>query len=432
MMFSALKPIKKRLCKYLKYQEIQTDNFLFRLHCVLTGVALVTASIILTSTQLVGSPIECLTSGREAWHNAINTYCWVKSTFLMPEGPARYMNQPKLKSGAVSHSVNTGLGFLLSTLTQEIQNEFGKKNKNGRALQVGERVAYPGVMNEFDATAGPPKHYTYYQWVCFVLFLQAILCYLPKVIWDMCEGGLVARLASGMHGLCGSEEREKKIDAIIGYFVRYRRKHKTYALIQWGCEALCLVNVLAQMWLMDIFLGGEFISFGSKIFEQTHQPQHERFDPLIYIFPRMTKCTFYYYGPSGTVANLDSLCVLPLNVINEKVCVGLWFWYIILGYLLGTLIIYRVTMAAFPAVRPRLLAAKSRTHLDNDAAVVISRLDFGDWWMFYVLAKNMSPIVFREFINEYSKRTLKQSLYPSEPQTKEPLQAEPLLNKIPL
>ena len=35
----------------------------------------------------------------------------------------------------------------------------------------------------------------------------------------------------------------------------------------------------------------------------------------------MTKCTLELYGPSGTVQNYDGLCVLPINVLNEKVCV---------------------------------------------------------------------------------------------------------------
>ena len=34
---------------------------------------------------------------------------------------------------------------------------------------------------------------------------------------------------------------------------------------------------------------------------------------------QMTKCTLETYGPSGTLQNLDGLCILPINVLNEKV-----------------------------------------------------------------------------------------------------------------
>jgi hypothetical protein len=34
---------------------------------------------------------------------------------------------------------------------------------------------------------------------------------------------------------------------------------------------------------------------------------------------QVTKCSFQKYGASGTVERLDGLCVLPINIINEKV-----------------------------------------------------------------------------------------------------------------
>ncbi|GBP17231.1 Innexin inx1 [Eumeta japonica] len=37
--------------------------------------------------------------------------------------------------------------------------------------RVGREVAHPGVMNEYDSFQ-EKKYYTYYQWVCFVLFFQ--------------------------------------------------------------------------------------------------------------------------------------------------------------------------------------------------------------------------------------------------------------------
>jgi hypothetical protein len=42
------------------------------------------------------------------------------------------------------------------------------------------------------------------------------------------------------------------------------------------------------------------------------------------VFPKVTKCTFFKYGPSGTVEKKDGLCVLPLNIINEKIYIFIW------------------------------------------------------------------------------------------------------------
>ena len=44
--------------------------------------------------------------------------------------------------------------------------------------------------------------------------------------------------------------------------------------------------------------------------------QEDRLDPMIYIFPRMTKCTFHKFGTSGEVEKHDALCILPLNIGN--------------------------------------------------------------------------------------------------------------------
>ena len=49
---------------------------------------------------------------------------------------------------------------------------------------------------------------------------------------------------------------------------------------------------------------------------------------MIYIFPRMTKCTFHKFGVSGEVEKHDALCILPLNIVNEKIYIFIWFWYI--------------------------------------------------------------------------------------------------------
>lgn len=46
------------------------------------------------------------------------------------------------------------------------------------------------------------------------------------------------------------------------------------------------------------------------------------------LFIQVTKCTFHKYGPSGTIQTIDGLCILPLNIINEKIYVFLWFWFI--------------------------------------------------------------------------------------------------------
>ena len=44
-----------------------------------------------------------------------------------------------------------------------------------------------------------------------------------------------------------------------------------------------------------------------------------RIDPMATVFPRVTKCTYRKYGPSGTIQNHDAMCVMPINIVNEKI-----------------------------------------------------------------------------------------------------------------
>ena len=39
----------------------------------------------------------------------------------------------------------------------------------------------------------------------------------------------------------------------------------------------------------------------------------KRIDPMAIIFPRVTKCSFFKYGPSGTIQTHDAICVLPVH-----------------------------------------------------------------------------------------------------------------------
>ena len=95
---------------------------------------------------------------------------------------------------------------------------------------------------------------------------------------------------------------------------------------------------------MDRFFDGAFLTFGLEVIAFAEQDQEDRLDPLIYVFPRMTKvrlshkiwsqisanflfqCTFHKFGTSGEVEKHDALCLLPLNIVNEKVYIFLWFW----------------------------------------------------------------------------------------------------------
>lgn len=114
-----------------------------------------------------------------------------------------------------------------------------------------------------------------------------------------------------------------------------------YAIRYWACECLCLLNIICQLYMMNVFFNGEFLTYGFRVLSFSEDNQDDRVDPMIYVFPRVTKCIFHKYGASGTIQQHDSLCILPLNIVNEKTYIFIWFWFVILAQLLSLLVIFR-------------------------------------------------------------------------------------------
>lgn len=172
------------LKEFLKREEIIIDGPIFRFHNVFTAVLLFACSTVVTATQYVGTPIQCIVDGLPA--HPINTFCWIMSTFTMPAA----------------------------------------FNKN-----VGNEVAHPGVANDYDNEA-TKKYYTYYQWVCFILFFQGAACYFPKWLWDNSEGGLMKTLVMGLnHFVFSEKEKTEKKKVIVNYVLQHLKVNKRFIIL---------------------------------------------------------------------------------------------------------------------------------------------------------------------------------------------------------
>ncbi len=136
---------------------------------------------------------------------------------------------------------------------------------------------------------------------------------------------------------------------------------------------------------MNKFFDGEFMSYGWRVLNNSEVPQEQRFDPMVYVFPRVTKCIFHKYGASGSIQKHDSLCILPLNIVNEKTYIFIWFWYWILALMLVGLMVYRALIIFVPSVRSKVLNARNRMVPREVAEAISRKTDIGDWWICYML-----------------------------------------------
>ncbi|KAI1289898.1 Innexin inx2 [Halotydeus destructor] len=341
---------------FVKPQSCVIDNHIFRLHYKFSVLILVAFSIMVTARQYFGDPIDCI-SRDDIPTNLLDTYCWIHTTF-------------------------------------SIESAWFKK--------VGVEVPYPGVDKYSPLGEGKRVYHAYYQWVCFVLFFQALLFYIPRYFWKAMEGGKIRNLVLGLNNpILSDETKQKNRGLLVEYLVRNRGQHNTSFAMYTIAEILNFFNVILQMYIMDRFLGGEFSNYGWKVIQFTEWDWSVRYDPMIRVFPRLTKCTFHRYGSSGDVQRHDAMCILPINIINEKIYVFLWFWFYFLAVASLVAIAYRALTIVIPRIR--VLATQSRCRVANREALesVLNRLRIGDWFVLDLLSKNIDPLNFRDVIIDY-------------------------------
>ncbi|KAH6929501.1 hypothetical protein HPB50_000877 [Hyalomma asiaticum] len=344
------------LKRFVKIDAIVTDNHAFRLHYKVTSALLIAFSILVTSRQYIGDPIDCITKDSVPTR-VLDTFCWIHSTF-------------------------------------SVKDSWDKK--------VGTQIPYPGVDKY---SPGEKRVYhAYYQWVCFVLFLQAVLFYVPRYLWLACEGKKINTLVLDLGSpILSDDKRKNNRKLLLEYFANNVGQHQMYAFYYFFCELLNFVNVVGQIYLMDHFLGGEFTTYGLKVLQFSDWDWAVRFDPMIKVFPRLTKCTFHMYGSSGDVQKHDAMCVLPINIINEKIYVFLWFWFVVLAVVSALVLVYRVLLLISPLARFHSIKAKARLTNGTQLEHVLERSQLGEWFLLDLLAKNLDPVHYRDLITDLDK-----------------------------
>lgn len=341
----------------LKIDAVCIDNNIFRLHYKATVIILVAFSLLVTSRQYIGDPIDCIVDEIPA--DIMDTYCWITSTFTVP---------------------------------------------NRLTGRVGIDVAQPGVAGHVDGQ-DDVKYHKYYQWVCFALFFQAMLFYVPRYLWKTWEGGRIKMLVIDLNlPIVKDEDKQDRKQLLVDYFVNNLHMQNFYAFRFFICEVLNFINVVGQIFFMDYFLGGEFSTYGSDVLSFTEMEPEQREDPMSRVFPKVTKCTFHKYGPSGSVQRFDGLCVLPVNIVNEKIYVFLWFWFMFLTFLTGVSLIYRMIVIMGPKMRMYLLRARCRIAPQSQIDAISNNCEIGDWFILYQLGKNIDPLIFKEVLADLAKK----------------------------
>jgi len=364
-------PVKKYL---LKRDPANTDNTVFQLHYRATFMILIVSMMLVSARQYIGDPINCIAEGVPG--GTMDLYCWIHSTFSVPSRWGK------------------------------LQDEYAEGGVG--AVGPAGSQPHPGIapIGEDETVV----HHKYYQWVVFFLFVQALFFYVPRMIWKSAEGGLMKMLVNDLTNpafMVNKDERSDRVAFIVKYFKTTSKTHGGYALNFFFCELLAFINVVGQIYFTDRFLGYTFTTYGWDVATLNTMDPESRADPMNMVFPKVAKCTFHKYGPSGTIQTHDGLCILALNIINEKIYVFLWFWFVGLALVSALALLYRILIILSPGMRVNVVMAHCLYNVDKKLvqecldAPKHSFIDkIGDYWMIFLLSKNLSPIAMQELLEE--------------------------------
>lgn len=174
---------------------------------------------------------------------------------------------------------------------------------------------------------------------------------------------------------------------------------------------MCIVNI----YLTDYFLSGRFMKYGSQVVKFLSHDKMSRTEipnPMCTVFPTITSCTFHSVGTAAGEQKFNSLCVLSLNIINEKVYLLIWFWFFGLCLLNGVHLVFRLTVITVAPLRYVLILARAGGFTKSDLSTcrkVLESCYLGDWFLLYQLSKNANAYFFRYFLKHLEKNLQIQS-----------------------
>ena len=82
--------------------------------------------------------------------------------------------------------------------------------------------------------------------------------------------------------------------------------------------------VVIAYFLTNSFLNGRFLFYGFKTWLYYKLPPEEQrmsnqVNPMCKTFPRIAACDYYRFGSGGGQEKVNAICILALNIINDKV-----------------------------------------------------------------------------------------------------------------
>merc|ERR1712062_4188 len=337
-------------------KEVEDENLVFKMFTKATFVLFILCAVLVSTSEFFGNPIIC-----ENGNDMVHAFCWI--------------------NGA-----------------KHVEHSLVEKNKD---------LTHWGCKLSDENLEGNERDTLYYQWVPFMLVISAVIFKIPDVIWGLLEGGFMKSFAddsANSVSIHKDEEAKKKlIKSHISLFGVLKGNNKFYYFKFLFCQILNIVLLIANFSMTSAFLDTDFSTYGTDVLEYLTDDNDSRLNPMCKVFPTAVSCTMPKVGTGGGESNTNHLCILSQNVINEKIYLGLWFWFIFLAAIGSIQMLYEVIIIALPVIRLELTLLTMGSHGSDDINDFFKSCDFADWFFLNQIGKNTEKKFYREFIKGLAK-----------------------------
>ncbi|KAH8356593.1 innexin inx5 isoform X1 [Drosophila serrata] len=389
-MYSAVKP----LSKYLQFKSIRIYDAVFTIHSKCTVVILLTCSLLLSARQYFGDPIQCITEEKNIEY--VQSYCWTMGTYILkldplpfpPPLPAQLMSNQSLSKSRSRYRSS----YRRSSLRQLMDYD----EAYARAMSIAEGVG-PEIRGQSQRV-----YLRYYQWVIILLLFEAFVFYFPSCLWKVWEGQRLKQLCSEVgEALLSEETYNTRLRLLVKYFTTdYEDIHLSYMAKYVICEILNFSISVVNIMVLEVFLNGFWTNYLQAL-ASIPLYDWDRWNSITSsVFPKIAKCEVLKFGASGTATIMDNLCILPLNILNEKIFVFLWAWFLLIAMMAGVNLICRLAMILSSYLREQMIRSKLRVMSIRHVKRALRDLTIGDWFLLMKVSVNVNPMLFRDLMQE--------------------------------
>ncbi len=174
---------------------------------------------------------------------------------------------------------------------------------------------------------------------------------------------------------CWNNQRAR----LLRYLHGPKRHHRHYTIKYYMCEIMSLCTLGFNMHMMTVVFNNFWVEYFPAICALLNKNLEDFAKKSSVLFPSQAKCDYFNFGSSGSIQRIDALCILPQNVVNEKIFVFLYFWLIML-------VVFCIIHIICVMVKVFYLWKKEK--------------DFGFYLVQAIIKKNLSPALVDDLLDD--------------------------------